>query len=366
MSVGLINGAARLLWPRNPGAFRLWLALAVVAHHITRLEFGKAPVLVFFALSGYWVHRVWHARYAKCHAPWLTFVISRWWRVAPLLLLVSGLSLAAHAWCGDGDWAVILRQPLAQMSAPFTVLGSGQLATRPVGPAWSLDIEMQFYMLAPLLMAMVARWRPVIVLGFGYASFLIALSFGWGIILPAFLIFFLLGMLAAQHDWRVLSVLGTSGLVLALSMVALAWALPGHEQWLGEGGAYTAPFNVALALCLMPLALASVGLRSDPLDRAMGGMSYLVYLLHWPAVILLRFGGLGQGAAALGFAIMGLLSLFLWRWFDRPLDRLRAGWVAAQVGQARCKAGKGVTARLISPKGAPSIKRDKSESECRL
>lgn len=339
MTIGIrmLDGLARLVWPTRPGAFRLWLALVVVAHHITRLEFGKAPVLVFFALSGYWVQRVWHARYKRCRRPWLSFVISRWWRIVPMLLLASGLSVAAHAWSRDADWVMILRQPLEQGLTPFTVLGYAQLMTRPVGPAWSLDIEMQFYVVAPLLIALVARWRPLAVLGLGYGCFLLALSLGWGVVLPAFLIFFLLGMLAAQHDWRAPQPLETGGMAAAAALFVLLWASPWRGPWLGEGGAYGALLNLVLAFCLMPFALGSVGRKADPVDRAMADFSYLVYLLHWPVIILLRFGGLGQGASVLAFVGMSAISLAAWRWFDRPLDRLRARWVAgrAQTGEAR-------------------------------
>ena len=54
-------------------------------------------VFAFFALSGYWITRVWSGRYRHTRHPYPTFIVNRWWRLAPvfLLCLLLGL-LAAH------------------------------------------------------------------------------------------------------------------------------------------------------------------------------------------------------------------------------------------------------------------------------
>lgn len=341
-ALGSLDIAQRMVKPFGPGAFRLWLALAVVVHHLTRWDFGKAPVLVFFALSGFWVHLVWHRRYVHAAVPWFVFVVSRWWRIVPLLLLVSAVSLTVHALCASPDWAVIRLQPWAQALKPFIVLGYAQLGVRPVGPAWSLDVEMQFYLLAPLLIALVDRLSRFAVMGLGYLSFVLALAYGWRAGLAPYLIFFLIGLLAARHDWRVPAAMGRLGMVLAVVCLLLAVLLPGRDQWLYEGGDWNAPLNLGLAGCLLPFALMTVRQPSDKVDRIMGDFSYLIYLVHWPAIIFIRFGLWGRAMDGLSLLLAALACFAIWRWIDRPLERRRARWVRVQTmpgAQKRRKRG---------------------------
>ena len=86
---------------------------------------------------------------------------------------------------------------------------------------------------------------------------------------------------------------------------------------------------------LLPFVLSTVQRASDTRDRWMGDQSYLVYLLHWPAIILMRFTAWGQqgGApfAALVLAGAVVTCALVWRWFDRPIDALRARWVKGRL-----------------------------------
>nr|WP_281379347.1 acyltransferase [Novosphingobium sediminicola] len=325
-------GAGRLLWPSGPGAFRLWLALMVVVHHITRIEVGKAPVLVFFALSGYWVRLVWASRYVHCRRPWLTFIISRWWRVAPVTVLASGLSLLVYWGLNHPDWGLIRHDGAVQAVAPFALLGYGQLAIKPLGSAWSLDVEMQFYLVAPLLIGMVGRLSAVSVVALGALCFIWAIGMHWVAVLPVFLIFFLLGLLAAQHAWRVSAAMGGAGMGVALGWLLLCALGPDRHRWLSEGGDLSSFLNLGLGVCLLPFALYSVTGKSDRGDRAMGDSSFLLYLLHWPLILVLRYGPWAESSVLLGGIVIAPLAVYsVWRWYDRPLDRLRASWVKSRI-----------------------------------
>ena len=65
----------------GPGMFRLLLSLLVVLHHSLPLRLGTWAVYVFFILSGFWICRMWRQRYAETQSPYLTFLVSRWWRL---------------------------------------------------------------------------------------------------------------------------------------------------------------------------------------------------------------------------------------------------------------------------------------------
>ena len=334
-----ISLVRRLAWPSNPGAFRLWLALMIVLHHLSGIEVGKAPVLAFFMLSGFWVHRVWTDRYSHTRQPWLTFIVSRWWRIAPLLILATPLAVGMQWLTHDHDFALVATTPWLQALLPATVLGYAQLPTRPVGPAWSLDIEMQFYLVAPLLMPLVRRLRPAALLTLGFLVFEWALMAHHGVVLTSFVPWFLLGMVAAQQRWVPSETMARGSMALTLGLVAAVAAVPSlRAAYLAPHAPEYATFNLLLGALILPFALATVTQRqrSDRTDSCLADQSYLVYMLHWPAITLYRHidwptpAAAFAGAVAL-LALVASASMLTWRWFDRPLDRLRKRWVESRL-----------------------------------
>lgn len=332
----MITALRRFFLPSAPGALRLWLALVVVFHHVTRLEVGKAPVLVFFALSGYWVHKVWFARYAGTVQPWLTFIVSRWWRLAPLMVLAAGASIAALVLTADTMVPALRAMPLRQAFSSVFVLGYAQMPVRPLGPAWSLDIEIQFYLVAPLLALLVRQSKPLFALAGAYLVYTAGIAFYPELVLSSFIVPFVLGMVAAQHSWTVNARVGQAGQVLAVALVAAAWLSPWRGMLLGSGeDAWWPSFNILLAALVLPQALVSVQSRGGPRDQVWADQSYIVYLLHWPAILLLR-GIAWPNTLAWTSGLIGLglaTSLLCWavhRYYDRPLNRARSRWVSAR------------------------------------
>ena len=328
--------ARRLLWPADPGAFRLWLALVVVAHHVTRVEIGKAPVLVFFALSGFWVQKVWRGQYAATRAPWLTFIVSRWWRIAPLMMLAGLVSAGAMLALGHAEWPLVAGSAGRQALSGALVLGYAMLPTRPLGPGWSLDIEMQFYLLAPLLLAVVRRGHPGLLLAGAVLVAEFGLMAGAGVTLLAFLPWFMAGMLAAEHGWKVDESAARVSFLGTCALFAVALLSPWRARLLGEFGADYAWFNMLLAALILPFALYGVRRRGDAADAALADHSYLVYLAHWPAILIWRGVDWG-GEGARWLALAGLSALVVLacragrRWLDAPMHAARKRWVARRA-----------------------------------
>src|SRR5580704_4283010 len=77
-----------------PGAFRFFLATVVLVFHYSSFGVGHAPVYLFFSLSGYWVYVMWQNKYEATRDPYVTFVISRIWRLGPVFLPCSLTALA--------------------------------------------------------------------------------------------------------------------------------------------------------------------------------------------------------------------------------------------------------------------------------
>lgn len=166
------------------GTVRFLLALCVVAAHTRGYRFDLYPdtglyaVGAFFVISGYLMPATLEANYGGRATPYLA---NRFLRIFPLYWLVLGLALIAlqrlPEWSEQYDFGL---QPIIQN---FLLLGLNQWPndTRYIGPAWTLDIELQWYLLVPLLMLLGRRTLILIGAILSVASFFIQdrSFFGW-------------------------------------------------------------------------------------------------------------------------------------------------------------------------------------------
>lgn len=324
-------------WLRNtiggPGALRLILALAVFAHHISSAGIGFAAVYIFFALSGFWIYRMWSAKYEASGTPVLTYYISRYWRLAPLFVLAGIVTAIGYRLLGRAvEWTP------ATVISSVTILGYASLPVRPVGPAWSLDIEAQFYLLAPALIWLIRRAPTGPVLAGAALLSALGAILGLKATLLPYLLFFVLGIAAAHVDWRParlsvwmpLAAMGALTILLLLSpwrSVVVAGAHPG--PWF----AWNEPYNVGFGLAVIPYAISTTARRGGRHDSMFADLSFAVYLLHWVAAQWLAQIGAGHSfAGRVPFAIVAVLATLAASWLawiavDRPLNRMRAAWV---------------------------------------
>jgi peptidoglycan/LPS O-acetylase OafA/YrhL len=222
-------------------------------------------------------------------------------------------------------------------------------------PWWSLATEVQFYIALPLL-AQLMRTRSgsilcavlALVYAIAYAR-MVRAGFIPGSLLAGSLFgrahVFGLGILAAWiHDahgetirswcerrtWLrnggadalLLGLLLALGLLLqAVSLSVFASETEWHAWHVVEGALWT---GVLLVVLLAPLRLRSA--IDNPLLRALGRISYSVYLTHFPVLFLALFSLApgegwtyhGTGVALLGFGITLGLSTLTYRYIERP------------------------------------------------
>ena len=335
-----LDALQRVAWPTGPGAFRLWLALLVFVHHMSSFGVGPFAVYVFFALSGYWLQLMWTGRYRKAQHAYLTYLASRFWRLAPMMVLANVLTVPFLMWIGVGE-GTVLAEPLHLAISSVVMLGYAWLDYLPVGAAWSLDVEAQFYVLLPLLAALVLRGPGIAWLALAASiSLAAALWLDTPPTLAQHLFFFAAGMLAARHRWEpgVRAAYASAALVVGVLIFLTV------SPWAGIvwGGADKGPLfvwnpvlNVALSVAALPFALWTVRRRSDGIDRAFGDLSYIVYMLHWAAMqwFFTLEGSVMHRLpyAAAAFLVIGALSLAVWYAFDRPINAARTRWVAART-----------------------------------
>lgn len=337
-----------------PGAFRLILASAVVVNHYTKLQIGTAAVELFFILSGYWIDRMYGRQYSALRAPGFVFILSRFMRLLPLFLPFSIAS-------------VVLHLALHTKTAPdhiglgllpnFIILGYASMTERPLVPAWSLDIELQFYILFPVAWHLLARSRAIL----PYLTIVLLAAGGWylgyylrdqsTLVLP-YLGFFAVGVSSSRMSWKPDSRLIWGGVGLAALFVLLTIIVPYSRGLLVAseglpGRDWNTAANVAIAVLLAPLAISTVIRRSTPKDRLVGDLSYAVYCSHWLGVIIAGYYLTDAGALTklpivmIEIALTYLISLGALLWFDRPLGRLREAWIHRQPrrqGQANAAA----------------------------
>lgn len=320
----------------SPGAFRMALALAVFLHHTSGFNIGMSAVLIFFVLSGYWVATMWTHTYVHTRAPYATYLISRVWRITPVFALCSLIS-----------WLLLLvRQGrpesignLAhQIFSNILILGYNSLPFQANVPGWSLDMEIQFYLVAPLVIFLISRSAYAV-----FVCLLISVCSKWlggGVTVAPFMYFFGVGVAAAILDLRPEPRLARASLFATLAIIAFCVLLLTKNMLFRDYNgppllAFSSRSNTLMAVTMIPWALYTVRQESSPQDRMLGDLSYIFYLLHWSVLGALQAGegDYARRFLVCAFALFLILavSCFIWIFYDRPINRLRAQWVARRV-----------------------------------
>ena len=325
----------------SSGILRIALALIVVVHHLSRLGVGKACVFLFFVLSGFWVARMWNDKYRHCDAPWRTFVLARFLRIWPLFVLANLLGTFALAALGHpielpcaGDHGAF--ECGRALVANSLILGYASTPAQAIPPAWSLDIELQFYLIAPLLVHAL-RQQSGWWVALGTLPLAVAATFAFVDTLPEFLPFFVLGVLSATEKLRIdrrtaiASGAATAALVLWSLTTATGRSLVLTGATPGPLVQYNEAFNALIAALAAPFALFLATRERQGRAAALGDIAFAIYIVHWVPVeaVTIHWGHL-PAAQRLPYVVGAIvatigLALVLWRCVDRPMEHWRRG-----------------------------------------
>ncbi len=297
-----------------PGLFRLLLALAVVVSHVSGWEIGRLAVLLFFFLSGYWVTRVWDAKFGPGRTG--AFYGARFFRIYPLYAAVL---------IADVLWQA---KPLHWWN--LSLLGTASFRDDPLVVSWSLDIELQFYLVLPLIVWGARRLTPALgatlLALISVAGWLIHMR--WGLVtLPQYLPAFGLGVLTCERGWTPsartahvsLAIFLAAGLAIGLSPLTRSFLNKDIPDPFDRD-----IFSFLWMLPLLPYVARSVTIPSGRLDRRLGDVSYPLYLVHAPLAgfILAQIGeSIPAKLAAIGAALVVATAIHVA--LDRPAERLR-------------------------------------------
>ncbi|HYA80145.1 MAG TPA: acyltransferase [Methylocystis sp.] len=318
----------------SPGAFRLILAFAVFVHHTTNFNLGLPAVLIFFVLSGYWVATMWSNTYSKTAWAYLTYLISRVWRLIPVFALCSAISWALLYWRGVAPDAVggVWRQLLSNVM----ILGYNSLSYQANVPAWSLDMEMQFYLIAPAIIFLLSR--NIFFLALCALVTIASQKLGGAVTVAPFVLFFGIGAASACGGLQPSRKLAYGSLFATLAVLAVGAAVLAKNVALDPTQpaplAFGSTTSLAIAMLMVPWALYTTRQKGGAHDRMLGDLSYIFYLLHWSVIGALKTGE-GSYVERLALCSEALVLIFvvsylIWRLFDHPINKLRAAWVSGR------------------------------------
>jgi peptidoglycan/LPS O-acetylase OafA/YrhL len=352
--------------------FRGLAILAVFLYHVA--FFGGAPphspldrglvrlvltgwigVDLFFVLSGFLITGI--LLDSRDRPGWLKqFYWRRLLRIVPAYYLAMGVQVAILAWNGQADSAR-LGWTATWLTNILVAREGWDSVARSMHHFWSLAVEEQFYLLWPLVVAVLPRpalrWtcgllvvaasviRVVLVQkGFLTASYTLLPGHMDGLAVGGFLACQVRepgGLAAAARACRLPALV--AGLMLAAIGVLRGRLVYGDPYMLAFG------LNALMVLagCLMIIGAARPeGLLGRFLElrglRALGKYSYALYLWHQPIILALAGAGIGAavgarlgGGVLVQLTVLGLaaavltlaVALLSWRLVEAPALRLK-------------------------------------------
>lgn len=288
-------------------------------------HYGSVGVYLFFVLSAYLIDRQIINALEMGHANlgfWMRFAVRRFSRIYPLYLVALLL-----------NWALSARGlPSPIHSASDVLRHLALLEGRQV--FWTIPVEFLYYILSPLVLALLwplYRRRPVLAI----AVLATALASLWylrqqHVAMPIFLRFLpVLGcgtlLALTQRRLRLPGGIGLALLALILTTVpTIARLIYGTSSF--HGHSFTLAYGIAWALILYQalnheIALSALG-RWLPL-RALGALSFSVYLLHKPVLALAQHYLPDPWALPAFLAGTLAVSLLTYTFVERPLAQLK-------------------------------------------
>ena len=352
------------------GFLRTYLALCVVeSHYPGTIPWcglgGKIAVQLFFMISGYYMAFA-QPKYESI----ASFYKSRFFRIFPPYLLILSITLLIQSVTGMifGEWGTLqaLRDqiriqglhPSVLLAAftnvtlafqDFTLFFSDSatgiklvFSSNSEGPhlyrflllpvSWTISLELYFYLLVPILNRWTNKRLLVVMLGLltlrGIAAVFGVSSSPWDYrFFPFEMAFFLAGILACRWTPAISSKLCLSDRRFAhITVISALVLIPFHIRTV-QLSSFALPLTMLAGLVILPLLFTTS--KSSRLDRAVGELSYPVYLFHmligWLVVGISKKLGIAHGpiTGLIIFAMVFITAIMANIYVFNPLETFR-------------------------------------------
>jgi peptidoglycan/LPS O-acetylase OafA/YrhL len=323
--------------PALDGLRGVAIALVLLGHLLdgrVANALGSVGVTVFFTLSGFLITALLLDTHARGSSSLLAFYRRRAARLLPALLVMVPVVAAL----GMGPWW----RPLAVLGYVANWPAAFGTHLGPFEHTWSLAIEEQFYMLWPIALLGVIRWRN--------GPLALALA-GSGLSLVVRTVLWVDGATADRFYYG--SDTRADGLLVGCALAALCVRSgpPRVSRWLptlalagvvcvalAGPGAYVeaaaiptvVPWITALVIAaFLPVA----GWLGRPILHWLGSRSYGIYLWHYPFMLIAALSHAPLLIVALaGVASMGVAEMS-WRFVEQPVLRRNAAQMIRKKSQ---------------------------------
>lgn len=338
------------------GILRFLLALSVIASHASGIGIpfpnekpypmwamslvdGRQAVALFFIISGYYMAMVLNTKYQN-HT--MRFYGNRFLRLWPTYIVVfilaclftnvgsdilttvknCGIGVKSFIWLSntfilgtDSFWLMSLDNCNLHYSIASAATSNGyRLLINP--PAFSISMEMVFYLMAPFILKSLKRvW---VYFGIGilyYFYFIVAGRFNIFYqyhLLPSSFIYFALGALAWHYSKNNSYELTDKKMYFVfLACIILMFTYPLFSMIIILPFTFVVPKLFELT-------------KHSKADRLIGELSYPLYIVHYPVLTFLWGKALPQNQLGLTcFLITLVISVIIHFVIEKPIDRFR-------------------------------------------
>ena len=347
--------AARIL---GFNGLRALCVIAVFLSHKCDLKFYAAPlgVWAFLVLSGFLI--IGELNKARCDieagyygtgTAWKIFIVKRALRILPAYYALLLLLFIAKRLYGPPGTDLGFAWHAIYLSNYFTAYVSPDSGS-PFGVLWTLSVEQQFYVFAPLAFLLCpSRWHRCICAGvifvaatahlsmqsFGVSDPVLYLTSPWNFAIIALGGFAGISMRSDDQRFRVHGSLSLVAILTLIGAYSASWLIIQSPDPVGGLSTIVVSFALMLLVVWIRCNQESAFVRAlewRPLEY-LGVISYGFYLVHnfVPSRSISSFLGLG-GRPVLGLVIGTSISFFVsvaiahvsWQLYERPLLKLRA------------------------------------------
>jgi peptidoglycan/LPS O-acetylase OafA/YrhL len=336
----------------QPGFFRFSLAFFVVIFHATDfIKIGHYPVYLFFILSGYWITRIYNEKYNYFTQKIRIYYLSRIWRLFPVYFIILIIGIVANVFKDYFESGLIrtISFDLRTYLLNLEVLGLNFSNKIIIVPAWSLDIELQFYLFVPLIIYFINKKfiKPALFLSLSVIFSMFILFYDLKIFSNTFLKYypyFLIGLCIFYYDIRFSKFISYTFLLLAMALWLINYLFLDFNNFFLNINLdlYNINFIEILSSIMVVFTIPFVTINihqkiiNKKMDKVLSSMSYVIYLLHWP--ILQIYSLFAKNEVGINKAFLFVIylitsfffSLLISLLIDLRLENLRSLWIKLQ------------------------------------